>query len=82
MIKVLFFAGYRERLGCDALELETSATTIDALKAQLAERGDLWRQLLQDRKTHTAINQAIVTDPAAEIHSGDEVAFFPPVTGG
>lgn len=82
MIKVLFFAAYRERLGCDTLELETDAGTINALQSQLAERGDIWRRLLQDRKTHVAINQTIAIDPATEIHSGDEVAFFPPVTGG
>ncbi len=83
MISVLFFASYRDRLGCDKLELELDKQTTDvtALKAELASRGELWKTTLQDRKTLVAINQTMTKD-SAEIKDGDEVAFFPPVTGG
>ncbi|MTI12768.1 molybdopterin synthase sulfur carrier subunit [Sansalvadorimonas verongulae] len=81
MIKVLFFASYRDRLGVDQLELDSSAADITALKTELAERGELWKTTLQDRKTLVAVNQIMTKDSAA-INDGDEVAFFPPVTGG
>ncbi|MCL6271358.1 molybdopterin synthase sulfur carrier subunit [Sansalvadorimonas sp. 2012CJ34-2] len=81
MIQVLFFAGYRERLGCDRLELDSSASNISELKEELAERGDNWKTVLLDRKTLVAVNQTMTKDSAA-LKDGDEVAFFPPVTGG
>ena len=81
MIQVLFFAGYRERLGCDHLELDSKASNISELKAELADRGDNWKTVLQDRKTLVAVNQTMTKDSAV-IKDGDEVAFFPPVTGG
>ena len=81
MIQVLFFAGYRERLGCDRLELDSNAANITELKAELAQRGDNWKTVLQDRKTLVAVNQTMTKESAA-LKDGDEVAFFPPVTGG
>ena len=81
MIKVLFFASYRDRLGCEQLDLDTSAATVAELKAELAERGELWKTILLDRKTLVAVNQAMTKDSVA-ITDGCEVAFFPPVTGG
>ena len=81
MIKVLFFASYRDRLGCDQLELESSAGTVQALKQELAERGELWKTVLLDRKTLVAINQVMAKETTT-LADGDEVAFFPPVTGG
>lgn len=81
MIKVLFFASYRERLGCNELMLDTTAATVLDLKAELARRGEIWKSVLQDRKTLVALNQSICKE-SAELSDGDEVAFFPPVTGG
>ncbi|CAM3787707.1 molybdopterin synthase sulfur carrier subunit [Parendozoicomonas haliclonae] len=81
MIKVLFFASYRDRLGCDQLEVDAGVATVAALKEELAQRGELWKTILQDRKTLVAVNQ-VMTKDSASISDGDEVAFFPPVTGG
>ena len=81
MITVLFFASYRDRLGCEQLELDSSATDVTTLKTELAERGELWKTTLLDRKTLVAVNQ-VMTKDSATINDGDEVAFFPPVTGG
>jgi molybdopterin synthase sulfur carrier subunit len=83
-VKVLFFAGLREQLGTSAEELELPAgvSTVAGLRAHLLERGGAWRTALAEtRLVRTAVNQDMVGQ-GARIKGGDEVAFFPPVTGG
>jgi molybdopterin synthase sulfur carrier subunit len=83
-IKVLYFASVREKLGRDAEEIELPAgvATIAGLRAHLQSRGGAWAEALADgRLLRTAVNQDMA-QPAAAIQPGDEVAFFPPVTGG
>ena len=81
MIKVLFFARVRELVGTDSLMLASSPDTVEGLRQQLAARGDRWALALEEGKLLAAVNQTLVeaTHPIAD---GDEVAFFPPVTGG
>lgn len=81
MITVLFFAQTRELVGVDKLEVEAQFETAEALRHHLAERGGKWALALKAGKLLVAINQSIVPLSAA-IKDGDEVAFFPPVTGG
>lgn len=81
MIKVLFFAQVRELVGVDALELDATFPTVDALRQQLASRGDRWALALEEGKLLAAVNQTLVSMDHA-VADGDEVAFFPPVTGG
>ena len=82
MIKILFFAQLRERLDCDAMTFDLNSTvTTGWLRRQLAEQGELWRDCLQQGNLLMAVNQTLV-DENAVVHDGDEVAFFPPVTGG
>lgn len=83
MIKVLFFASYRERLNCDQLELsdEQCPETLSALRERLSTRGEGWREVLNDSRTLVAHNQTMVRRDVS-LQKGDEVAFFPPVTGG
>ena len=82
MIKVLFFAQIREVIGTDKLELEaTEGLTAEALRQQLLTRGDKWQLALGDANVLVAINQTLSGWDSA-VASGDEVAFFPPVTGG
>ena len=81
MIKVLFFAQTRELVGVDSLEVEATFTTAEQLRQHLAERSDKWSLALQAWKLLVAINQTI-SPLSTEIKDGDEVAFFPPVTGG
>lgn len=83
MIKVFFFASYREQLGCDHLTLKAGEypPTLSGLREQLSAKGDSWQAVLQDERTLVALNQTI-TRRDAELNDGDEVAFFPPVTGG
>jgi len=83
-VRVLYFASVREKLGRDAEELELPAdvSTIAGLRTHLRARGGAWAEALADgRLLRTAVNQDMAP-PAAAIKPGDEVAFFPPVTGG
>jgi molybdopterin synthase sulfur carrier subunit len=83
-VKVLFFASLKERLGKDAedIELPAAVSTVAALRAHLAARGGAYAEALAEKKlVKAAVNQDMA--PAtASIKAGDEVAFFPPVTGG
>jgi molybdopterin synthase sulfur carrier subunit len=83
-IKLFYFARLKEALkySTEDLELPDESFTILKLKAYLAKRGDVWGQMLMGKlKVRAAINHELVDDNAA-IANGDEVAFFPPVTGG
>ncbi|WP_421188455.1 molybdopterin synthase sulfur carrier subunit [Aeromonas sanarellii] len=81
MIKVLFFAQVRELVGCDELSLPCDYASADALRAALSERGDKWALALESGKLLVAVNQTLVPLDTP-LKDGDEVAFFPPVTGG
>ncbi|MCX4047604.1 molybdopterin synthase sulfur carrier subunit [Aeromonas caviae] len=81
MIKVLFFAQVRELVGCDELSLLCDYASADVLRAALSERGDKWALALESGKLLVAVNQTLVPLDTP-LHDGDEVAFFPPVTGG
>lgn len=81
MIKVLFFAQTRELVGVDSLEVEATFATAEQLRQHLAERSNKWALALQAGKLLVSINQTI-SPLSAEIKDGDEVAYFPPVTGG
>lgn len=83
-IRVLFFASLRERLGSTGEEVEVppTVTTVGALREHLRGRGGAWADVFAPtRAVRAAVNQDMA-QPAAGIKSGDEVAFFPPVTGG
>jgi molybdopterin synthase sulfur carrier subunit len=83
MIKILYFASLRERLGTahETLALPQGVATVGALRDHLASRGEPWPALQTMRNLRTAVNQSMAGFDAA-LHDGDEVAFFPPVTGG
>lgn len=83
MIKVLFFASFREKLNCEQLTLEEGeySPSLFALKSLLAEKGEEWHEVVISDRTLVAVNQTL-TRQDMTLHSGDEVAFFPPVTGG
>jgi molybdopterin synthase sulfur carrier subunit len=81
MIKVLFFAQVRELVNTDALEVTAEYATVEALRQHLAAKGDRWALALEDGKLLAAVNQTLVSFDHS-LNAGDEVAFFPPVTGG
>ncbi|WP_256935634.1 molybdopterin synthase sulfur carrier subunit [Vibrio diabolicus] len=85
MIKVLFFAQTRELIGIDSVELDDQFETVEEIRAHLVEEGadknGKWDLALEPGKLLAAVNQSIVPLDT-EVKGGDEVAFFPPVTGG
>lgn len=84
MIEIIYFAWVRERIGRDGetIVLPASIATIGELLDWLATRSPGHAAALSDRSTiRTALNQDFVDDFAL-IKAGDEVAIFPPVTGG
>ncbi len=84
MITVLYFARLREALGTgsERIALPQNVHDLEGLRALLIERGGAWKQELAPGKpVRAAVNQAMAQDDT-RVADGDEVAFFPPVTGG
>ena len=83
MLQVLFFARVREALQTDALELPLNSDThsLEALREHLCQRSGQWREILSEPNLLRAVNHAVVHGDQA-LKDGDEVAFYPPVTGG
>lgn len=83
-VTVKFFSLIREALGCEEriVTLTPGVTTVDALRQQLiAEGGPVWQEALTQPRLLIAVNQVVVTADHG-LTKGDEVAFFPPMTGG
>ena len=82
MINVLYFASVKEKMGMasESIDVLTNATGA-CLVDMLVKKGEPWQSALNDQTLLIAINQEMASweDPVAD---GDEVAFFPPVTGG
>ena len=81
-ITVRYFASIREAMGTGSEELSTTATTVGALREELMARSEAAAQALAHGKAvRMALNQDMCHGDVA-LKAGDEVAFFPPVTGG
>jgi len=81
-ITILFFASLAEQLNCRTLTLPCpQPVSVGELRDQLiAQHGESWNALRSDQ-LRCAVNQEIVKMDHL-LKPGDEVAFFPPVTGG
>lgn len=81
-IRLLYFARLREQFGIGAEDFEMPAGNVADLLRHLRERGATWaRELAEDRAFRIAVNQDIAP-PDTGLADRDEVAIFPPVTGG
>lgn len=83
-VKLLFFASLREQVGSggESLELPSGVASVGALREHLMARGGVWQAALAaNRSLRVAVNQDLAV-ASTTIKEGDEVAFFPPVTGG
>ena len=84
MVTLVYFARLREALGKSSEQLALPADVRDlaGLRRLLISRGGAWSDELADSKpVRAAVNQNMAQGDTP-IHDGDEVAFFPPVTGG
>ncbi len=84
MVTVLYFARLREALGktSEQLTLPEGVRDVASLRQALIGRGDAWaRELAHSKNVRMAVNQDMA-NPETPVKDGDEVAFFPPVTGG
>ena len=85
MLSILFFGQLRERLKTDKLSLDitklNAQPTVLALREYLGQSGGLWQELLNSGQCLVAVNQTMANDQTV-LSGDDEVALFPPVTGG
>lgn len=77
-IKVVYFARYREVLGVDGETLEGAFGCVEDVRQALLGKG---HAVLAEQNLMCARNQDLCK-PDEPLEEGDEVAFFPPVTGG
>jgi len=84
MVTLLYFASLRENLGVgrEQLALPAGTPTVASLLEELRKRDGRWPEAFAPGKAwRVAVNQRMA-DLATPVKPGDEVAFFPPVTGG
>jgi molybdopterin synthase sulfur carrier subunit len=83
-VRVRYFAWLRQRTGCaeETVDPPPAVATVAALRAWLGQRHPRFAEACaQPGLVRCAVNQDYAED-AAPVGPGDEVAFFPPVTGG
>lgn len=83
-MKLVYFAGVRDVLGrsSETVVLPADVDDIGGLRDHLRARGAPWSQLGTEHGWCFAINRDLADEDRAAIVDGDEVAVFPPVTGG
>jgi molybdopterin synthase sulfur carrier subunit len=84
VVTLLYFASLRESLGCsrEQVALAGGTPTVSSLIDQLRARDGHWSEAFSPGKSwRVAVNQQMA-NLATPLKPGDEVAFFPPVTGG
>ena len=79
-VKVMYFARYRELLGVDGERVEGAFKVLDDVRQALVGKGGHYA-VLAEQNLMCARNEELCSldEP---VQAGDEVAFFPPVTGG
>jgi molybdopterin synthase sulfur carrier subunit len=83
-VRLLYFARLREVFasGQETPELPANVQTLAGLLDWLRQRGGVWaEELAAGRAYRVAVNQDLIEQDAV-LHENDEIAIFPPVTGG
>jgi molybdopterin synthase sulfur carrier subunit len=83
-MQILYFAWIRQRIGLDQeiLSGDVAPSTVGGLIEELRAKGENYSAAFQDLSViKVAVNQTYA-DLETPIAGGDEIAFFPPVTGG
>jgi len=83
MAKVVYFASLRERLGLaeETVQLDADISVSGLVDRLVEQHGETWKTVFHDSQVMVAINQEM-SDQETMVSDADEVAFFPPVTGG
>jgi molybdopterin synthase sulfur carrier subunit len=86
MLNILFFGQLKEVIKTESLHIELiqngkQVNTVAMLRLFLQDKGDVWNEYLAYGKALVAVNQKMASDDTA-LNDADEIAFFPPVTGG
>lgn len=84
MIEIHYFASIRERLGCERESLVAGSGTANVaavVDSLIALHGESRQRVLKDARVLVAVNQQVAS-LQSPVQDGDEVGFFPPVTGG
>lgn len=84
-MKLLYFAWLRDRIGTGAEEIDAlpdDVRTVGALIDWLVTRGEGYKAAFAARENIRAAVNHEYARPDDPVGPGDEVAFFPPVTGG
>ena len=82
MMQVLYFAWVRERIGMPREAVETSAKTVAELVAELSAREERYAVAFSDLSALRVAVDQVLSDFDAPLEGVQEVAFFPPMTGG
>ena len=81
MVRVKFFAGFREKIGESEVSIDIGDTTLENLINLLDERHPGVKELIDEKGATIAVNRN-VAKMNETIKNTDEVAIFPPVSGG
>ena len=82
MIHLIYFSWIRERIGKSSETIETRAATVVELIEELKFKDTRYSEVFSDLGSfRVAINQELA-DFDASIKGAQEIAFFPPMTGG
>tara|TARA_R110000751_G_scaffold91266_3_gene178844 strand:+ start:21545 stop:21805 length:261 start_codon:yes stop_codon:yes gene_type:complete len=86
VLTILFFGHLKEVLKTESIQVDLAVnsdaiTTVSKLRNMLQSKGEMWSEYLAYGKALVAVNQEMTSD-ATVLKEGDEIAFFPPVTGG
>ncbi|VTU33915.1 Sulfur carrier protein MoaD [Variovorax sp. PBL-H6] len=81
-VTVRYFASVREALGTGSEAIETRAADLGALRDELIARGEPHASALARGKAVRMALDQVMSAEGAVLREGQEVAFFPPVTGG
>ena len=81
-MQVLYFAWVRERIGVPREAVETSAKTVADLVVELSAREERYALAFSDLSALRVAVDQVLSDFDAPLSGVQEVAFFPPMTGG
>ena len=82
MLVIKYFASLRETLGLEQEKIDfVEGDSIRDIQLMLSSRSPDWSKNIMDSELIVSLNQEVV-DLSELVSNGDEIAFFPPVTGG